>query len=237
MLAAKSSQQVDNKINQMAKATKNKATQANKPQTEEKFLSAKDLAKMANVKPTVLRRCLRAHFTGRISTIKGGNGLKTYQVKANDPIVKEVLAKLKGNGDKGKVAAKAEVKPVKAEAKLTKKQKAEAKKQAKVKAKQEQVLARLETETPLEEPPNVSPPFTKEKPADKGEGDELSPESQFNYKGYQFILHKDLTATVINPDSSISHHNSLANALHQRGFSFKQLEKEGVLPKELAEVK
>jgi len=135
MLAAKSSQQVDKilkgEMNQMAKATKTKATQANKP-TEEKFLSAKDLAAMANVKPTVLRRCLRQHFAGRVSTVKNGIGLKVYQIKAKDPIVKEILAKLKGNGSKSAT-------PVKAEAK----------KQAKVKAKQEQALARLDTETPL----------------------------------------------------------------------------------------
>jgi len=70
--------------------------------TEEKFLTAKDLAKMANVKPGQLRRCLRTHFSGRITTTKGDNGLKTYRIPANDPVVKEILAKLKGNGDKGK---------------------------------------------------------------------------------------------------------------------------------------
>jgi len=43
--------------------------------------------------------------------------MKTYQVKSNDPSVKEILTKLKGNGNKGKVAAKAEVKTVKVEAK------------------------------------------------------------------------------------------------------------------------
>lgn len=172
----------------MTKATKQpKATQkATKPQTEEKFLTSKDLAKMAKVEPRELRRCLRTHFKGRITATKGDNGLKTYRIPANDPVVKEILAKLKGNGDKGKAA-----KPAKAQ-------------------------------------------------ADKGEGEpspESTPESQFNYKGYQFTVHKDFTVTVINPDNSSSYHNCLASALHQRGFGFKKLEKEGVLPRELTEVK
>ncbi len=93
------------------KEKQSKATQANKPPTEEKFLTSKDLAKMANVEPRVLRRCLRIHFSGRITTVKGDNGLKTYRIPANDPVVKEILAKLKGNGDKGKAT-----KPAKAQA-------------------------------------------------------------------------------------------------------------------------
>jgi len=112
-LAGKSSQKVDKilKGGEMTKATKGKAAQANKPQTEEKFLTAKDLAKMAKVEPRVLRRCLRTHFSGRITAIKGDNGMKTYRIKAKDPIVEEILAKLKGNGDKGKATkpAKAQV--------------------------------------------------------------------------------------------------------------------------------
>jgi len=95
----------------MTKTTKQtKAKQATKP-TEEKFLTSKDLASMAKVEPRELRRCLRTHFAGRITTVKGDNGMKTYQVKAKDPIVKEILAKLKGNGDKGKAT-----KPAKAQA-------------------------------------------------------------------------------------------------------------------------
>jgi len=79
--------------------------------TEEKFLTSKDLGKMANVEPRELRRCLRTHFASRISTVKGDNGMKTYRIKAKDPIVKEILAKLKGNGDKAKATqpAKAQV--------------------------------------------------------------------------------------------------------------------------------
>ena len=95
----------------MTKATKGKAAQANKPQTEEKFLTAKDLAKMAKVEPGQLRRCLRTHFSGRITATKGDNGLKTYRIPAKDPVVKEILAKLKGNGNKGKAT-----KPAKAQA-------------------------------------------------------------------------------------------------------------------------
>jgi len=162
----------------MTKATRGKATQAEKP-PEEKFLTSKDLAKMANVEPGQLRRCLRTHFAGRITTAKGDNGMKTYHISAKDPIVEEILAKLKGNGDKGKAT-----KPAKAQ-------------------------------------------------VDKGEGGESSPESQFNYKGYQFTLHRDLTVTVINPDNSISQHNCLANALHQRGFSFKELKGAGAIPEGL----
>ena len=42
------------------RATKQpKATQAKEEPTEDKFLTAKDLAEMANVKPGQLRRCLR----------------------------------------------------------------------------------------------------------------------------------------------------------------------------------
>ena len=94
----------------MTKATKTKAIQANKP-TEEKFLTSKDLASMAKVEPGQLRRCLRTHFSGRITTVKGDNGIKTYHISAKDPIVEEILAKLKGNSDKGKATkpAKAQV--------------------------------------------------------------------------------------------------------------------------------
>ncbi len=208
-----------------------------KSKTEEKFLTAKDLATMAGVEPRELRRCLRTHFANRLATTKGANGMKTYQIKANDPIVKEVLAKLKGNGDKGKVAAKAEVKTAKVEApKLTKKQKAEAKKQTKVNAKQQAALAKVPDKD--KEPIMPSDRVTEadsptESQDDKGEGEEPSPESQFAYKGYRFTLHSDFTVTVINPDNSISQHNCLANALHQRGFSFKQLVKEGAVPEEV----
>jgi len=66
---------------------------------------------MAKVEPRELRRCLRTHFASRITATKGDNGLKTYRISANDPVVKEILAKLKGNGDKGKAT-----KPAKAQA-------------------------------------------------------------------------------------------------------------------------
>lgn len=72
-LAGKSSQKVDKilKGGKIIKATK---------KAEEKFLTAKDLAKMAKVERRVLRRCLNTHFSGRISTIKGPNGGKLYQI-------------------------------------------------------------------------------------------------------------------------------------------------------------
>lgn len=53
-----------------------KATQAKKEPTEEKFLSAKDLAQMAGVAPTVLRKTLRSNFAGKIPRDKDG---KQYQ--------------------------------------------------------------------------------------------------------------------------------------------------------------
>ena len=117
-LPGKRSQQVEKKEKEDIKlaTTETKqieATQALMP-TEEKVLSAKDLAKMAKVKPTHLRRCLRQHFSGRISTTKGDNGLKTYQIKADDPIVQEILAKLKGNGGKATTPVKAEAPKAKA---------------------------------------------------------------------------------------------------------------------------
>jgi len=153
-LARKSSQKVDKilKGGKMTKAT---------TKTEEKFLTSKDLAKMANVKPGQLRRCLRKHFAGRLATIKGDSGLKVYQVKADDPIVKEIIAKLSGNGDKGKGTKLLEVKTPK----LTK----EAKKQAKVKAKQEAAHGEI-----AQASGEVTDP---DEQADKGEGEEPSPES------------------------------------------------------------
>lgn len=78
-LAGKSSQKVD-KILKGGKMTKPTT------KTEEKFLTAKDLAKMANVKPGQLRRCLRTHFAGRITTIKGPNGGKLHQIMGFMPI-------------------------------------------------------------------------------------------------------------------------------------------------------
>jgi len=78
-LAGKSSQKVDKilKGGKMTKATIKR---------EEKFLTSKDLANMAKVKPGVLRRCLRTHFAGRISTIKGPNGGKLYQIMGFIPV-------------------------------------------------------------------------------------------------------------------------------------------------------
>lgn len=89
------------------KTKKTNPTQVqSKPQTEEKFLSSKDLAGMAGVEPRLLRRCLRKDFAGRISTVKGDNGLKTYHIKADDSIVKEIVAKLSGNGGKSTTPVK-----------------------------------------------------------------------------------------------------------------------------------
>ncbi len=89
-----------------AKATKQpKATQAEMP-TEEKFLSAKDLAQMAGVKPTVLRRTLRSNFAGKIPRDKDG---RQYQIKATDPLVEEIIAKAKA-GNEGSAITADEVK-------------------------------------------------------------------------------------------------------------------------------
>jgi len=92
------------KEDEMTTATKTKqtkATQAKKP-TEEKFLSAKDLAQMAGVKPAVLRRTLRQNFSGKIPRDKDG---RQYQIKATDPIVKEIIAKAKAsNGNEATTA-------------------------------------------------------------------------------------------------------------------------------------
>lgn len=80
------------------KATKQpKATQALIEPTEEKFISAKDLAQMAGVAPTALRRTLRSNFAGKIPRDKDG---KQYRIKATDPIVEEIIAKVKSNGEK-----------------------------------------------------------------------------------------------------------------------------------------
>jgi len=110
-LAGKPSQVVNNKEKEESKlATKTEKTNPtqvqSKPQIEEKFLSSKDLAGMAGVEPRLLRRCLRKDFAGRISTVKGDNGLKTYRIKADDPIVKEIMAKLSGNGGKSATPVK-----------------------------------------------------------------------------------------------------------------------------------
>ncbi len=83
----------------MTTATKPKATkptQAKEP-TEDKVLSARDLAQMAGVKPLALRQTLRKHFAGKIP--RGEDG-KQYQIKATDPLVEEIIAKVKANGDK-----------------------------------------------------------------------------------------------------------------------------------------
>jgi len=110
-LTAALAKQVDSKEKEESKLTtkteKTNPTQVqSKPQTKEKFLSSKDLAGMAGVEPRLLRRCLRKDFAGRISTVKGDNGLKTYHIKADDPIVKEIVAKLSGNGGKSATPVK-----------------------------------------------------------------------------------------------------------------------------------
>jgi len=74
-----------------AKVKQSEATQAGKP-TEDKFLSAKELAQMAGVTPTVLRKCLRNNSAGRIPRAEGSTA---YQVKASDPLVQEIIAKVK----------------------------------------------------------------------------------------------------------------------------------------------
>jgi len=211
----------------MTKETKGTTKQTTKPPTGEKFYTAKDLANMANVEPRVLRRCLRTHFDNHISTTKDENGLKTYHIKASNPIVKEIIAKVKsnGNGNKGKVAAKATVQPVKGKGKAAKAPKSIT---AKTPAK---------TQEPVMPAAQAAEAGLPENHDEEGEGEEPSPDSPirtcFNYQGYVFNLHEDFTATVINPSGSISRHTNLANALNQRGFSFKQLEKLGVLPEEL----
>ncbi len=98
-LPGKRSQQVENKVKgdvklAKAKVKQPKATQTEKP-TEDEFVSAKELAQMAGVTPTVLRKCLRNNFAGKIP--RGDDG-RQYRIKANDRIVKEIMAKLKDNG-------------------------------------------------------------------------------------------------------------------------------------------
>lgn len=76
----------EGKLTQATKTKQPKAAQAEKP-IEEKFLSAKELAQMAGVTPTALRKTLRHNFAGKIS--RGDDG-KQYRIKATDPIVKEI---------------------------------------------------------------------------------------------------------------------------------------------------
>ena len=47
---------------------------------------------MADTTPMELRKCLRKHFTGKIS--RGDDG-KQYRIKASDPLVQEIIAKVK----------------------------------------------------------------------------------------------------------------------------------------------
>ena len=85
----------ESKLATATKTKQPKATQAKMP-IEEKFLSAKELAQMAGVTPTVLRRTLRQNFAGKISRDEDG---RQYRIKATDPIVQEIIAKVKaGNG-------------------------------------------------------------------------------------------------------------------------------------------
>ena len=81
------------KMTTATKTKQTKAKQARKP-TEEKFLSAKDLAQMAGVEPTVLRKTLRSDFAGKIP--RGDDG-KQYRIKATDPLVKEIIAKVQAS--------------------------------------------------------------------------------------------------------------------------------------------
>jgi len=95
----------ESKLIQATKTKQPKATQAERP-TEKKFLSAKELAQMAGVTPTALRKTLRHDFAGKIS--RGDDG-KQYRIKASDPIVQEIIAKVKGNEGSVTTPVKAEV--------------------------------------------------------------------------------------------------------------------------------
>ncbi len=186
--------QVDNKfteggeITKVTKTVKGNAKQATKPPTGEKMLSAKDLAVMANIEPRVLRRCLRKHFSSRLSATKGANGLKTYHVKASDPIVKEIIAKVKsnGNGDKGKVAAKAAVQPVKGKAIKQTPAKVPTAYDEVVKGKAAKPIT-AKTPAKVQEPvmpaAQAAEAGLPENHDEKGEGEEPSPESS-NYSGW-----------------------------------------------------
>jgi hypothetical protein len=103
-LQGKRSQKVEKrKEEKMEKATKTKqpkATQGKKP-AEDKFLSARDLAQMAEVTPAILRRTLRKNFSGKIP--RDNKDGRQYQIKATDPLVKEIIAKAKANKNGNKV--------------------------------------------------------------------------------------------------------------------------------------
>lgn len=110
-LTAKLATQVEKKEKEEGKlATATKAKQVKAPQAEkppeEKFLSAKELAQMAGVEPTILRKILRQNFAGKIPRSEDG---KQYQIKASNPLVQEIIAKVKekGNGNKPAEASKA----------------------------------------------------------------------------------------------------------------------------------
>ncbi len=89
-LTTKAEKSEKEKMATMTKTKQPKTTQTKK-HTEEKFLSAKDLAQMAGVEPTVLRKTLRSDFAGKIP--RGDDG-KQYRVKATDPLVKTIIAKV-----------------------------------------------------------------------------------------------------------------------------------------------
>jgi hypothetical protein len=86
--------------NKMTTATKTKQTKAKqgKKPAEDKFLSARDLAQMAGVTPAILRRTLRKNFSGKIP--RDNKDGRQYQIKATDPLVKEIIARVKANGEK-----------------------------------------------------------------------------------------------------------------------------------------
>jgi hypothetical protein len=98
-LTAELTTKVENrKEGKMATATKTKQTKATqtKKSTEVKFLSAKDLAQMAGVEPTVLRKTLRSSFAGKIPRDRDG---RQYRIKSSDPLVEEIIAKAKAGSE------------------------------------------------------------------------------------------------------------------------------------------
>ena len=81
-------------------------TQAKEP----KMLSAKELADMAGIPPTALRRILRKHFNGvGKAKVNGDDKPAEYRFEAGSQTVKDILAKAKepkSNGSKAKQGSK-----------------------------------------------------------------------------------------------------------------------------------
>lgn len=84
-------------------------TQAKEP----KLLTAKELADMAGIPPTALRRILRNHFNGvGKAKVKGDGKPAEYRFEAGSQTVKGILAKVKEvnqpkrNGSKAKQGSK-----------------------------------------------------------------------------------------------------------------------------------